>query len=364
MPFDLSFDYLLGMAGWLATLAVSFVALLAIMRRWGKKRPAIRRVTVAGLSVWMFLAMLTLVELYFAVIYDQTDSFNMTNVSKHWFIRHVEPQQRALRFHNGQGTVYRDDHDFPEQLQDGQRHICFVGDSFTFGHGVPNVADRFSNRIGTDLNQKFPGKFVVSNLADAGRDLYWVERILEELIADHQPVQTVIYVICLNDIETFDERTSELYDEIGSKAPQNFLVRDTYFLNLLYYRIQQARSQRVGGYYSFLQDSYNSLPWQKMRAKLQEIHELCEENGIDFRIAIFPFLHNLGPEYPFAAAHERIAEFGREAGLKVLDLRPVLEPHVSDGLTVNRFDAHPNARAHALVAEAIENDLLGDLWRD
>jgi hypothetical protein len=250
MPFALSLDYLLGMGCWLAALLVSLVAVLAIKRRWGRKRPVVQRVAMAGLSVWVFLAMLTLVELYFAVIYDQTDSFNMTNVSKHWFTRHIEPEQRALRFRNRQGTVFRDDHDFPEELKEGQRHICFIGDSFTFGHGVPNVADRFSNRIGRDLERKFPGRFIVTNLADAGRDLHWVETLLEQLIEDKQPLQTVVYVMCLNDIETFDPRTSELYDEIGAKAPKNVLVRDTYFLNLLYYRIQQARSPRVGGYYS------------------------------------------------------------------------------------------------------------------
>jgi hypothetical protein len=101
-----------------------------------------------------------------------------------------------------------------------------------------------------------------------------------------------------------------------------------------------------------------------MRNKLDEIHKLCAENDIDFRVAIFPFLHNLGPDYPFAAAHEHVVDFCTKAGVKVLDLRAVLEPHVSEGLTVNRFDAHPNARAHALVAEAIQDELLGDLWRD
>jgi hypothetical protein len=44
----------------------------------------------------------------------------------------------------------------------------------------------------------------------------------------------------------------------------------------------------------------------------------------------------------------------------VLDLRPVLESHAGEGLTVNRFDAHPNERAHALAAAAIERELLDD----
>ena len=39
----------------------------------------------------------------------------------------------------------------------------------------------------------------------------------------------------------------------------------------------------------------------------------------------------------------------------------MLEPHASEKLTVNIFDAHPNERAHELAADAIADRLLGDL---
>jgi hypothetical protein len=131
---------------------------------------------------------------------------------------------------------------------------------------------------------------------------------------------------------------------------------------MLYFRVQQARLPEVRSYYSQLADSYRGKPWQGMRSKLDELREYCAKKKIDLRIVIFPFLHNLGPEYPFDAAHEKIAEYCREAHLRCLDLKPVLLPHVAEGLTVNRFDAHPNERAHALAAEAIETDLLDDLF--
>jgi hypothetical protein len=99
-----------------------------------------------------------------------------------------------------------------------------------------------------------------------------------------------------------------------------------------------------------------------MRYKLEELRDFCEAHHIDLRIGIFPFLHNLGPEYPFEAGHEKIAEFCRHESISCLDLKPVLLPHVGEGLMVNRFDAHPNERAHALVAEALERDLLADLF--
>jgi GDSL-like Lipase/Acylhydrolase family len=364
MLFQLPFDYVLCMAGWLAALAVLPVALrmsFGRSRRSAKQPRPVPTWKKTAFSLWIFLVAMTAVELWFAIVYDQSDSFNMTNVSKHWFARHIEPIQKVLQFKDGQSTVYRDAREFPKQLPDDRHHICFVGDSFTFGHGVPNVADRFSDRVGAALERGSPGKFVVSNLADAGREIHWVEKLIEELVDDRLPVKTVVYVICLNDIEAFDDRRLELYDEVGSMAPRFFLVRDTYFLNLLYYRVQQARSARVGGYYTFLQDSYRSSAWDRMRSKLSDIHRLCAKHKIDLRIAVFPFLHNLGPDYPFADAHERIVAFCNEVGVPVLDLRPVLEPHDVEGLTVNRFDAHPNERAHALVAEALERSLLGDL---
>jgi hypothetical protein len=79
------------------------------------------------------------------------------------------------------------------------------------------------------------------------------------------------------------------------------------------------------------------------------------------RVVIFPFLHDQGPRYPFAATHEKLVGHCRDAQIPVLDLEPVFRPRAGEDLTVNRFDAHPNERAHAIAAEAIYNQLLGDL---
>jgi hypothetical protein len=40
----------------------------------------------------------------------------------------------------------------------------------------------------------------------------------------------------------------------------------------------------------------------------------------------------------------------------------VLQPHARENLTVSLFDAHPNERAHALVAPVIADEFLADLW--
>jgi lysophospholipase L1-like esterase len=355
MPFDLPGGYLLGLAGWLIALATSLVALLRLRRKL-RLRVVSRepRRTLVGLSVWFFLAALTIVELYFAVIYDQTDSFNMSNVSQHWFARHVRD--------NPQG--FRDEKPFPRSVPAGKKRVAFIGDSFTFGHGIKNVADRFSDRVGARLESVRPGRFLVSNISSPGIHVQIVTNMVEKFVDRGHQIDFLVYTICLNDIEGYEPAMDQTQKRLDLHSPKFFLFRDTYFLNMLYFRVQQAWLPEVRNYYSQLADSYRGAPWDGMRRKLDELREYCTAKKIVLRIVIFPFLHNLGPEYPFDAAHERIAEYCRETSLPCLDLKPVLLPHVQEGLTVNRFDAHPNERAHALAAQAIETDLLADLFAD
>jgi hypothetical protein len=352
MPFDLPLDYLLGLAVWIAGGAASFVLLLKLRRRWSRTAPRRLMWTNAGLSVWMFLAALTVVEVYFAVIYDQSDSFNMSLVSQHWFLRHNVPNDAG----------YRDARPLLRPVPAGMRRVCFVGDSFTFGHGIKDVADRFSDRVGARLDAEQPGRFLVSNIGEAGINAMQVTNFVRVLVERGVHIDVVVYVICLNDIEGNSTDDDEYYHRLAVRSPRFFLFRHSYFLNMVYFRIQQARLPQVRNYYSELAAAYEGGPWNGMRHKLEELRDFCEDHHIDLRIGIFPFLHNLGPEYPFEAGHAKIADFCRRESIPCLDLKPVLLPHLGEGLTVNRFDAHPNEWAHALVAEALERDLLDDLF--
>jgi len=359
----LSPDYLIGMAVWLLAGLLAVVALLKLRRRW-KTRPRRLLLVHSGLSVWMLLFLLTLVEIYFATVYDQTDGFNMTNVSKKWFKRHVEPDQKVLRFRSGAGIRYRDNVKFPASVPREKHHVCFIGDSFTFGHGVARVEDRFSNRVRRFWERKQPGKFVVSNLADAGTDLYWVEGVLKQLFADDYDVDTIVYVMCLNDIETFHEDRNKFYQELGEIGPRSLLFEETYFLNFLYFRMRQYTHPAVQNYQNALRELYDGDAWERMKRKLKSVRDLCRRHRTGFRVVVFPFLQNLGTDYAFRDVHERVVSHCRELKIPVLDLHPVLSSHVDDGLVVNRYDAHPNERAHQLAGEAIRERLLADLTDD
>jgi len=292
--------------------------------------------------------MLTLPELWFAFFYDTTDSFGITNTSHRWFDRHVRPNSAG----------YRDDRELPTTREAGVTYVGFVGDSFTFGHGVKRTQDRFSDRVARELDAVHPGRTQVFNASLPGVDIRSLaDALVPELFQADTPTDILVYTFVPNDIESLDERTGPYYQSVLSGAPTFFLFRDTYFYNWLYVRCRGLRPMPGGNYYDYLADAYTGPAWSSFAERLDRLQRRCAARGIEFRVVIFPFLTNLGGDDPFQPAYDRIVAHCRDAGIPCLDLRPVLTQHKRDGLIVNRFDPHPNERAHELAARAILEDL-------
>ena len=334
----LSLNYLLGLGAWLAGMAALFIVLL----RWRQVRRLGRKPLHgphAGLAAWMLLAALTLPEVACALFYDATDAFSQTNVSRRWFDRHVVPNKAG----------YRDARELPVKRSAVKRYVLFTGDSFTFGHGLTNVADRFSDRIAGALEAD---DVVVSNTGLPGMEIKQiVDGQLPQFSQDKTPVDVLVYTFVPNDIECYDERTAAFYERLASRDSRFFLWRNTYFYNLLYHRVQPMFAGSGEDYYSFLAASYSGEPWELFARKLKKMDAWCRTNHARLHVMIFPFLTSLGDSDPFTPAYELLETYCREEGIACTNLTPVMTAHRSEGLVVSRFDSHPNARAHALAAE-------------
>jgi hypothetical protein len=75
-------------------------------------------------------------------------------------------------------------------------------------------------------------------------------------------------------------------------------------------------------------------------------------------VVTFPFLQHLGAGYEFRPVHAKLGKFWQDLGVPHLDLLDLYEAHRNESLTVNPHDAHPDVRAHALAAEAIQDFVL------
>ena len=76
-------------------------------------------------------------------------------------------------------------------------------------------------------------------------------------------------------------------------------------------------------------------------------------------VVVFPFFSQWGDGYPFDGCHDRVAEAWKDLGVAVVDLRDAYRGIPASDLVVNRFDAHPNERAHEIAAKAILERAFG-----
>ena len=103
--------------------------------------------------------------------------------------------------------------------------------------------------------------------------------------------------------------------------------------------------------------------WPGYQNRLERLRSAVVTGGGELLVVTFPYLDQLGPNYPFRAVHRQLDQFWKDLGVPHLDLLPVYERNLERALVVNRFDAHPNELAHGIAAEAMD-DFLAHQIRD
>lgn len=282
-------------------------------------------------------------EVYFRFCYDTTDALAYTKVSRRWLERH---------WHTNPAGV-RDDLNYSLRRTSGRRRVTFLGDSFTAGHGVKRVGDRFVNLV----RQRHP-EWEVHCLAELGMDTGDEIRYLGECTAKGYELEDVVLVYCLNDVADLMPEWAAIRARIFAGRDEPGWFKDnSYFLNLVYYRYRAMRNPEMRNYFQFVRETDRGPVWEQQQARLRELKQLIEARGGRLLVVTFPFLHQLGPGYEFQSVHGSLNEFWRAERVPHLDLLDTFRPNPSASLTVNSFDAHPNEYAHQLAAAEIERFL-------
>jgi len=287
---------------------------------------------------------LLLGEIWFRFLVDTTDSLAFTKISERWVERHWQRNTAGVR----------DDIEYAPKIQTGKRRVTFIGDSFTAGHGIKDVEDRFANR----LRARHPD-WEVQLLANVGLDTQSEIDLLKKATARGYEFDEVVLVYCLNDVcdlliapgQPFEGRLPAL-----DQMPPWF-IRGSYFLDLFYNRYQLRQNPYVRNYFSFVKEGYRGEFWDAQQKRLIDLRELVQAHRGHVSVVTFPFLHALGTNYEYAFAHEELSQFWRSNSVPHLDLLPVYAGDSARQLTVNRYDAHPNELANRLAAEAIDRFL-------
>jgi lysophospholipase L1-like esterase len=238
-----------------------------------------------------------------------------------------------------------------------KRRVTFLGDSFTAGHGIADVNDRFVNIIRASRPE-----WEIQSLAMDGMDTGREIKSLQQFLAKRYELDVVVLVYCLNDISDLIDEWNETLPLIQeSRRKQGFLLRNSYAISTLYFRYKVLNNPSATHYFRFVHDHYEGATWKTQQSRLSVLQRIIESNGGRLLVVTFPFLHALGPENPFRGIHEKLAALWRNLGIPHLDLLTTFESSDPDEWVLNPYDAHPNHAAHGQAARKIETFLETEL---
>jgi lysophospholipase L1-like esterase len=293
-----------------------------------------------GLMLVFLLSLLVLAgEVYFRFVYDSTDSLMFTKVSRRWMERYYHYNTAGMR----------DDIQYRQFVAPGKRRVTFLGDSFTAGHGIKDVANRFPNILRRD-HPDWEVHVLAQPGFDTGDELHFLDTLL---YTGYQADQFVL-VYCLNDISDMIAERRDAIDRVNASVQQSgWLRQNSYLVNIAYHRVQVLRDPFMRGYFDLVEGAYRGPLWVEQQKRLTLLANKIRAHGGQVAVVTFPFLHALGPDYRYAFVHQELGEFWAQMQVPHLDLLPAFEGLKPSQITVNRFDAHPNEAAHRLVAPQI-----------
>jgi len=285
-----------------------------------------------GTLVMPLMVLLVFLEIGFMFV-EQSHEGALSLASHVWFQRHWPPMT---------GIGYRD---APHTDTAGTKKVLLVGDSFTSGHGLKDVADRYGNVLAGKLGKQY----TVYNLGISGsdtRDEY--KRFTEFGI---RPDMLVLQYFP-NDIEKAAAGRGVTlggmrpYGDL--RTPLRQLVQVSYLFNYIYWQLPHGDAAPFMEYTrkvytdpGVMNDHLNDLG--KFVAIRDSLH-------IPMYVVLFPFSHNLAKTSQYTAP---IARFFRQHNVPVLEVGSVVNDIDPNDRIVGRNDFHASAVVNRRVGNAL-----------
>jgi hypothetical protein len=104
----------------------------------------------------------------------------------------------------------------------------------------------------------------------------------------------------------------------------------------------------------------DSPGWQRVQEALRAARDELAHRGIEFRVALFPFLYRDGEHLTTHRQFALVTDFCAREGIASLDTEPVFLDADLDELRVSIRDYHANRHGYAIYARAIADWLERD----
>ena len=334
---------------------------LLLMGWWSRRRlGAVGFQRLAARLVLLGLVSVTAVVAgEFAVRFALRD-ITSTNDAGSWF------GQRWSRTVQSNPEGYRE-RSFARSAPEGTLRIAVIGDSLTWGQGVPRE-QRYTDRLQAhfDAVGGLGGRPVeVLNFGTPGDETtdHWhtVRNVMSRFDPDYVLLQWY-----WNDWEGEDKSGRPRARPL---LPSSFLHKRLRTHSALYYlmQVQWGRLQSLGGkpgFENYLEQRFGDPEGeeaQRAQSELAMIHGDSRALGVPLGMVLFP---HLSTEHRLGFLHDQVLEVCDVFGTECLDLAPQLggRPDARE-LWANPFDLHPGAEAHRIAAESLL-ERFEPIWRE
>ena len=231
----------------------------------------------------------------------------------------------------------RDD-EYPVERTDKYR-IAVLGDSLTFGWGVAKE-DTFEVLLEQSLSATRPTEMI--NFGHGNYNTEQQVNLFKEKGLKYNPDKVVVFFF-INDAEVTPQR---------SKWTWVSRLRSVTFV---WSRVRGLLSNASSGktFYEFYSELYedDAPGFIALQEAFIELKGITESRGMELQVIMLPELHNL-IDYPFGAEYAKVETFLRANEIPVIDLTADFAGYENpESLWVALDDAHPNAKAHQMIAD-------------
>jgi len=332
---------------WFHLAAWSVLCALAAWKL--RRRPESRLARLARglcLSLLSSYALLVAVEgwLYFA--HDTTDRTAVLLTSRRWTERHV--RLNAAGFRDGPPP--------PIERSEGELRVLALGDSFTYGHGVADPEDRWTNR----LERAWKERGVRARVMNAAKPGWSTRKELAALKSIHPQARFDLVIVgyVLNDHDDlfqYREEFTSAIERVRNPPPSvAFFTRRSLALDFLYARWAVFGQADVREYDELMLSHYRDPQvWSAHLETFRALAAACEQRGAKLLVVTFPFFTRDWRDYRMREVHAKLDEAWGALGVAHLDLLEFFERQPAQSFEIGAFDSHPNERAQALAAERI-----------
>ena len=233
------------------------------------------------------------------------------------------------------------DREFPLTPPPGRTRIMMLGDSLTFGWGVPGDKT-WSKRLEQMLRQAgYDAEVINTGVGNYNTEMeaaWFLERGVQ-----FKPHYVVLNYF-INDAEPTPRYGSNLLAE-HSRAY-------VYFASRIDAAVRQAGVGERTDWQSYYAGLYNEENLRRVNAAFARLAEYCRAHGIPLIVANYPELRN-PRAYPFPQVNQAVEKLARDNHLGYVDMLPAVREMDPPSLWVTRPDPHPSVAAHEAFAREL-----------